>query len=300
MDIQVLLWFQSWRTPWLDVFFGAITRLGEQIPLLAAICALYWCINKRSALYIAVNFLLGSCANNVLKLCLRVERPWLRDARLRPVAAALDKASGYSFPSHHTAAAVAFFGGLSRMNRSHAAQVLCWLCALLVGVSRLYLGVHTPQDVLVSLAIGIALLPITAHVLRWVEAAPCRDLAAVAVLLALVAFAILCLPREDAMALDAFKMCGGVLGFALGWLCERRCIGFEPRCRMVGQVFKFCGGIAIALLLYAGAKEPLNALLGDAWGGFIRYALVTLFVLAGWPYLFTQILSRAENAVSRS
>lgn len=296
MDIQLLLWLQNLRTPFGDGLMLAITCLGEQTALLIAVCALYWCADKHSALYMAFNFMLGACVNQCLKLCFRVERPWIRDARVQPVKAALEAATGYSFPSGHTAAATAFFGSLAHLRRD-GTRILCWVAVLLVGFSRLYLGVHTPQDVLVSLVIGALLLPLTGRLLAWTNARPKRDLCIAAACLPVSALPLLLAWSSGGgeMAQDAFKTAGGIVGLALGWLCERRLVRFETRAPAAAQAWKLLGGVTLALALFSGAKAPLNALLGASWGGYVRYALVMLFILVGWPWLFTRVLCRAST-----
>ena len=113
MDIEFLLWLEKMRTPALDALFLAVTKLGEEAVLIALICALYWCLNKRLAQFMIFNFFFGFMLNQLLKITFCVKRPFLRDARLKPVPQALKTATGYSFPSGHTADAVASYGSLA-------------------------------------------------------------------------------------------------------------------------------------------------------------------------------------------
>lgn len=292
MDMTVLLALQSGRTPFLTWLFSWITQLGGQMFLMLALCALYWCLDKRAALYLAVNFLFGTLFNQVLKLSFRVERPWVRDARIQPVAGAVSAATGYSFPSGHTANATAFFGGLAVYYKKWWVSALGLVLLLLVAFSRLYLGVHTPQDVLVSLLAGVVLLYLSYKAFAWIEQNPRRDglvlCAGLALAAGMTAFA-LCRPDQA----DAMKTAGGVCGLMLGWFWEKRRINFSTRATPAGQAFKLAGGLAVMLLLLGAAKAPLNQLLGAAWGGFARYGLILLFMLAIWPWMFTKIMAKA-------
>ena len=90
-----------------------------------------------------------------------VQRPWVLDSRIEPNESALEEATGYSFPSGHTQSGITVFGCLALRFRTLAFRIFCVICAVMIGVSRMYLGVHTPADVLTSFAIGVAVIFIT-------------------------------------------------------------------------------------------------------------------------------------------
>lgn len=115
---------------------------------------------------------------------LPIDRPWVRDERVRPVQEAIAAAAGYSFPSGHTQRAVATWGTLGTTQwKKHrkGLGVICWSVVLLIAFSRNYLGVHTPQDVLFAAGLGILILCITDKVLIWAEGESHRDMIVAAV-----------------------------------------------------------------------------------------------------------------------
>ena len=77
---------------------------------------------------------------------------------MKKVEAAREAADGYSFPSGHTQSAATLFGTLAAWLRRGWLTVACIVMVLLVGFSRMYLGVHTPADVGTSLVIGTVLV----------------------------------------------------------------------------------------------------------------------------------------------
>ena len=128
----------------------------------AAVCTvlIFWSVDRSLGYRIIANCLSGHLVNNFLKLTACVYRPWIREHKLIPAPQAVESATGYSFPSGHTQMAMSFYGSIAVHFRSGnpLVCVLCTVMILLTGFSRNYLGVHTPQDVFVSIMIGLILL----------------------------------------------------------------------------------------------------------------------------------------------
>ena len=103
---------------------------------------------------------LGFLVNNVIKLTACIYRPWIRDPRILPPERALKTATGYSFPSGHTQFAASSYGSLAQRYVKER-RALCTLCSVMIflaAFSRNYLGVHTPQDVIVAILCSLAII----------------------------------------------------------------------------------------------------------------------------------------------
>ncbi len=288
--MDILLWFQGLRSPALDWLMLLITQFGQQTPLIALICLIYWCIDKRLAQLSMFSLFVGGLVNQFLKILLCVPRPWLLDARLLPVEAALHGASGYSFPSGHTASATAVFGAMALCAKRRWIRALLAALIALVGVSRVYLGVHTPWDVLASWALGAALLLLTWRALRMLLLRPSLDWAIVAVglllsaLLAVYAQAKTYPAGDDGLlVLDSFKTAGAAAGMLLGWLVERRLVRFNPKAPWAVQILKYALGMALVL---GTQRMPLP--LPERAAALLRYLLLALFATGLWPLLFSR------------
>ncbi len=96
--------------------------------------------------------------NQFLKLLCRVPRPWVMDPEFTIVESARADATGYNFPSGHTQNSVGTFGVLGRCARRTWVRILCGILMILVPFSRMYLGVHTPADVLTAAGTALALV----------------------------------------------------------------------------------------------------------------------------------------------
>lgn len=189
MDISYLLFLQWLREATggiLDGFMLEITSMAESVPTFLLLAGIYWCIDKRTGQMMGWNTALACTWSQFLKAACRIDRPWIRDSRVHPVEAAIAAAGGYSFPSGHTARAVASWGAAAsrawaqgrkdgNKNRQYLGTAL-WGIVFLILFSRNYLGVHTPQDVVMSLLSGVLFLWAVRMVLDWADRGPGRDL----------------------------------------------------------------------------------------------------------------------------
>ena len=135
----------------------------------------YWCLNKRKGLFILYAWKISQTINAAVKLTVCAYRPWVRDARIVPAGDAIKTAGGYSFPSGHTMMAVPIYGGMATCTRNKLARAFWVVMILVLMFSRNYLGVHTPQDVVVGCVLGVLSLYIAHWALSWIDRHPEKD-----------------------------------------------------------------------------------------------------------------------------
>lgn len=178
MDIEYLLLLQNFRIAIND----ALTPFMEMISLYAVtfLCIVpalvYWCVSKRMGLFSFTAWSLTTALNATVKLCVCAYRPWIRDTRILPAGKAIETAGGYSFPSGHTTTATPVYGSFAMLlwKRMRFIAFICIAGILLTGFSRNYLGVHTPQDVLVGLAESCLMLFVTFKIFKYLDTHPER------------------------------------------------------------------------------------------------------------------------------
>ena len=172
-QLDLLLFLQNIRTSHseiIDKFFLSITVLGEYW-LPTVICAIaYWCIDFRAGIYLfslqGTNILIS----HFFKMIACVYRPWILDDKIHPSALAVPYAKGYSFPSGHSAMSSSVLGGVAYlMRRNKFVCIFLVSLVLLVMFSRLWLGVHTLQDVFGGLLIGLVLIFAVNKTVDWAE-----------------------------------------------------------------------------------------------------------------------------------
>lgn len=156
LDGGVLLWVQAHlRAPVLDCAVSFYTCLGNAGLLFLAAAAVMLCFKRTrkagaaALLAIAVGFV---CTNLILKNLVSRPRPWLGVEGLTALVVENDP---NSFPSGHTTAAFAFASALWRTAPDRWMRWAALACAVLMGLSRLYVGVHYPSDVLVGVLVGL-------------------------------------------------------------------------------------------------------------------------------------------------
>lgn len=296
MDILYAL--EKIRTPFWNGVMSAVTQLGGEVIFIVAAVVVFWCVSKWEGYYLMTIAFCGTVLNQFLKLICRVPRPWVRDPNFTIVESARAEAAGYSFPSGHTQNAIGLFGGMARWGGRRWVRLGLTALALVIAFSRMYLGVHTPADVGVSLVLAAALVLGLYPLMRRAQEKPRYMGYVLAAMLvvsgAFVVFVETCgFPADmDAENLasgigNAWKMLGAVAGMTLAWLLDRRYIHFETQAVWWVQVIKVAVGMALLLAIKSGLKAPLLALLGhEGLAGGVRYFLLVLVAGAVWPLVF--------------
>lgn len=296
MDILYAL--EKIRTPFWNGVMSAVTQLGGEVIFIVAAVVVFWCVSKWEGYYLMTIAFCGTVLNQFLKLICRVPRPWVRDPNFTIVESARAEATGYSFPSGHTQNAIGLFGGMARWGGRRWVRIGLTALALIIAFSRMYLGVHTPADVGVSLVLAAALVLGLYPLMRRAQEKPRYMGYVLAAMLvvsgAFVVFVETCgFPADmDAENLasgigNAWKMLGAVAGMTLAWLLDRRYIHFETQAVWWVQVIKVAVGMALLLAIKSGLKAPLLALLGhEGLAGGVRYFLLVLVAGAIWPLVF--------------
>ena len=293
--MELLYWFETIRTPALDAAMSLVTRLGEETFFMVAALFVFWCVDKRRGYYLLAVGFTGTLINQWLKIVCRVPRPWVRDPHFTIVESARDGAAGYSFPSGHTQSAVGVFGGVARFTRRWWLRCVCLVLLVLVSVSRMYLGVHTPADVGVSFAVTAALVLLLYPLIESTLWFPGRMYVILGVLLGVSGAFVELFPFPadvDAANLagavkNAWSMAGAVGGMLLACLFDNRLLQFPNRAPWWGQLVKLLGGLVLVVLVKSLLKAPLLALCGGHQAAHaLRYFLMVLTAGALWPMTF--------------
>ena len=158
MGISILLWFQNIREILGPVFDFIAAYASDITAFTAAVIPFlfYWCSDKEEGKDILLALGISMYLNQFLKVTFSIYRPWILDKRIVPSPAGTRFASGYSFPSFHTQVSGTVYGSIAWMLKdSRKPQaLLCLIMPVFIGISRMYLGVHTFRDVAAGLLIA--------------------------------------------------------------------------------------------------------------------------------------------------
>ena len=283
------------RTPWLDKFMLAITYFGSEIAFLAVALVVFWCVDKRKGYYILSVGFVGTILNQFMKLWFRVPRPWLLKPDFTAVEGAVSDAGGYSFPSGHTQNSVGTFGGIAYTVKDRLIRCGSVALAILVPFSRMYLGVHTPADVLVGAVIAVALILILRPLVFKNDGKqfPCVIGGMLVLGIAYLLFTELYPFPADVQAenlyegkKNAYTLLGCILGLLPAYYADRKWIRFSTDAAWWVQIVKVALGLALVLAIKGGLSSPLASLLGEFPGRCTRYFLMVVFAGILWPMTF--------------
>lgn len=293
--MQFLYFLESIRFPLLDEFMLLITQLGEETAFLAVALILFWCVDKYRGYFILAVGFIGTLANQFLKLWFRVPRPWVLDSKFTILEQAREAASGYSFPSGHTQSAVGTFGGIAATTKNRWVRILATVAAVLVPFSRMYIGVHTPLDVFVSVAIALFLIATLRPIILEKSQ---RFLPIIFAIMILCGLSFLCFvefypfPADiDAHNLasgheNAYTLLGSLVGLVIVYIVDEKWLHFSTKGVWWAQILKVAGGLIVVLAVKSGLKSPLNLFLGESIGRAARYCLIVLVAGILWPLTF--------------
>lgn len=296
--MDVLRFLEGIRTPFLDALFSLITHLGEETVFILIGIVFFWCIDKEKGYFILSVGFVSTVLNSFLKLAFRIPRPWVKDPTFTIVESARAEATGYSFPSGHTQTAVGVFGSVATLSRRRGVRILCVLACILVPLSRMYLGVHTPLDVSVAAAVSLLLILVLYPLMKRIAKSK-RGMsiffAATVVISFFYLLYVLLFPFPDdidpanyASGLkNAYKLLGCTVGILIAYLLDSRYIHFDTRATLGGQFLKVLLGLIPLLAVKEGLRYPLALVFGgDPIADGIRYLLLTVVAGGVWPLAF--------------
>ncbi len=296
--MDFLFFLENIRTSFLDTFFLTVTKLGDESVFLIVSLLFFWCVDKYQGYYLMSVGFAGSAVNQILKNIFRIPRPWVQNPDFTAVESAKERAFGYSFPSGHTQMSVGLFGGMAKQNKNIILRVVCLALCVIIPFSRLYLGVHTPLDVAVSVIVALLLIFGFYYLFNKAKANS-KILYVFFPVLALVLAGTLVyvyassLPEVmDTYSLEStqktlWTLLGSAVGLFVAFLIDDKYTHFETKASFPVQILKFVLGLVVTLGTKEGLKPILKLMLGDfVANDAIRYTLLVIVACGIWPMTF--------------
>ncbi len=276
--LDIVRWIQTFRNPAFDAFFQTINFLGEEDFYVLALPLIFWCLHKALGIRLGAVLLFSMYLNPSLKDLFAAPRPHQYPNVWSPF-----KTPGYGIPSGHTQGTTVFWGYLGTQLKTRLWWTLAIALPLFVGIGRMYLGDHFPQDVLTGWAIGIALVAAYAllqpRVGAWLGKQSLTTQLALAIVIPLALLAL-------HFTADTAKSVGVLLGFYVALPLENKFVRFATRAVLWKQIVKFALGLAVLLALRFGLKAIFpEQVLFD----LLRYALMGAWVGIGAPWVFVKM-----------
>jgi membrane-associated phospholipid phosphatase len=275
---------QSVHGPVLDAVFKAITFVGEEDFFFIILPLILWCVDFAFGARLAFFFLFSTIVNSAAKGLIDHPRPCDFD----PEVKLHDYTGRQGLPSGHSQSAVVLWGAVASYARRWWVWAVAILLMVLIGFSRIYLGVHFPTDVLGGWTLGIILLAVYMFLVPHIEAWLKR--ANIVVRLALVVFIPLVLVLIYP-SYDAISAMGVFLGAGVGIVLAGQWVPFSAAGPLWQRVVRLLLGaiVLLALRFGLGAIFPDEGEALYALMRFVRYVVVGLWAGLGAPWTFLKL-----------
>jgi len=289
-EVRLMEWIQT-NLPFLcNKLSQLFSAFGEQVVLVAILGFLYWCYDKELGKFVGVNVLTSLMWNPLIKNILIRNRPYMDHETikcLRPVDKSADiyniSAQGYSFPSAHSSNAASVYVSIAVYCKKRILTVIAVVLPLLVGISRVAVGVHYPTDVLGGWALGLITLAVMVFLQKKI-----KNPAILYLLIVLTGIPCWFYCRST----DFYSSFGLIVGAFAGFLFEAKYVHFENTRSVVRSILRvLCGG-AIFAVLDILLKLPFDRAFSDSVtiAAFAvrsaRYAIASFTVMGIYPVLF--------------
>ena len=311
MDIQYLLMLQDFRAKtdaFLSPVMDFVTKLSVGFWPIAMVALIYWVFDKKAGKKILCGYAFSILLNGFLKLVCCVYRPWIRDSRIKPWGDAKVAATGYSFPSGHSTWATSLYGGIGLWQRKHY-KWLCGVMFFLIAItlfSRNYLGVHTPQDVVVGCLGSFLMMFIACFIEKWTDENPDkRDM------IVMIAGLILCIiltlfynfksypmdyladgtllvdPKK--MMADSFEGIGLISSYVVCRYFARRHFDYES---VMDKKDRFIVGVVALIPFYIFNEylfEWLSSVISRSVCKYIHNSVLVVYIMIIVPWVMTKV-----------
>ncbi len=291
IGLDIVLWFQGWRSPLLESIALVFDKLGGEDFMLMLFPIIYWSFDAAFGRRLGFFLFLSQWSGSLLKGIFKLPRPF----QVAPEQVQnLVSPSSYALPSGHTQGATVLAGLIAYQAKRHWVTAVAVIYIVVVGLFRIIAGVHYPQDVLAGMLVGLLLImsyPLARKIL--ITRIQNRSLRLqIGMMLALCAglFLIhsLLIATPDGQE-NLITAISGFAGLAVGVLMERYYLHFNARGPVWQRLLRLVPGLIFLLILRSGLKIVFSGLNPALVFRFIRYGLIGLWIGFGAPWLFVKL-----------
>jgi len=291
-DTSLTSAIQAALSPTFDWLFILFTLLGEDYFYIVLIGIVYWCFQKKGAIFMAYLVLFSAYINYFFKMLFNMDRP-------PPAYRIIDKTDiSHGFPSGHAQSSTTFWTWASLKTRSKVLYLLSPFLIFMIGLSRIYLGVHYPGDVIGGVIIGFVFILVVClmypRINSFLERFSPMARQLIIPVVALVLFVGSLLVFPDTSRDDPAIVCGGLFGFSLGVALESKYVRFTTERTTGKKRWRILIGLVVIGVMYVGLTPVLPS--SNVFTRFTRYAIITLGAAFVVPLIFNYVEERNERS----
>lgn len=291
--LDFVLALQANSNGFFDTVAIILDALGGDLGFLLILPLIYWSISRRLGRELLLMLLLALVGFLVTKEILMRPRPFVVSDLVNP----LIHEDGYGLPSGHVVMSLMVWGFAAYRVQRWWAWILVGIYVLLMMWSRMYAGVHYPQDVIggvilgsVLLAVGIAVIPQLAS--RWGQMnAAVRGAVVIA-----VGVALALLLRHDENGLTT---AGVIIGSGIGLIVEERFVNFSATGATGQRILRCVLGMALVVALFFALSALFEQFNPEEVWRVVRYAVMAFVLIVVVPFLAirARLMGREEQQV---
>ncbi len=287
VPLDIVIWLQELSSPFMDFVWNFVSLFGEEYLYIAVLGLIYWIINKRMGEFVGIALGTTISLNNVLKDIIGAQRPYQEYPDLVDNKRGYT-ATGYSMPSGHVQGSSTFFVAIAYYVKRRWMMVCAISITLLMMISRMYLGVHYIQDVLVGGLLGIAVAIGMMVMYRRYEGNDAL-LHRFYVIVLIVFFPFFFILQGN----DFFRGYGILVGLVFGVIFEKNYVKFTMDISIYKKVLRYVFGL-ISMVGALVGFGMLFALFADSgWLknvlDFVRYFMIAFVGFGLYPWVFKRL-----------
>lgn len=278
--LDIIRIIQQGQNPLLNSIFLVITSLGSSVSFLLVLPLLFWCVDYNLGVRLTVLCCLSAFCNFFLKDFFSQPRPFELDPGV-----AIGSARGYGLPSGHAQGSLVLWGSIAVWAKKHWCWLLVAIVVVLIGFSRVYLGVHFPTDVLAGWALGIAFLTLYLVLQPKIESWITSQRLSVQILLSLlVPLGLLLMYFTSVMVYQL----GVLVGVGIGAAFKVRYLPFSVRVSGWRSFLRYIIGITFMLGFFGMLRSayPIQHTASYFVIGFLHSVVNGVWISLGALWLF--------------
>ena len=289
-EINILRFFRNISNNFLDFLMEVFSFLGEQFVVVIILALIYFIYDKKVGRKIAFVIFTSINLNGIIKGTVQRIRPFVYDLNLDP--ARLETATGYSFPSGHTQNSSTVFYTVSNHFKKNYLWIITILITILIGFSRIFLGVHYVTDVIVGMALGILCAFLFSYLYEKFATNFKNEL------ILYISTFIISIPfvfiffKKDYKEIEVFKDFYKSFALYFGYICafiiDEKFINFDNNVSFKTKAVRLFGAGICYILINYGLKLILPV--DNIFFVALRYFCITFITLGIYPLLFKKIL----------
>jgi membrane-associated phospholipid phosphatase len=291
--IAVIQGIHQFESPALTVMIQGLTVLGSVYTYLGLIPLIYWCVDEKKGFRLGFLLIFSTWVNSLLKFFFKQPRPFELDPR---VGRAYEET--YSFPSGHAQTSLVVWMMLASWGKRNILYLGALFLSLLIGFSRLYLGVHFPTDLFGGWFLALVILGAYFFLGGHIESLLLKGGLRLQMILT-SGLALLMNVLSSGTGAIHTTLSGTLFGMGIGYSLMVRYILFSAKIRLPGKkrkrilflALRFLLGITGLALLFLGLTLfiPGETSAHFRLANFCRFAILGIWIYAGAPWVFLRL-----------